>query len=347
VKREDVNCKAIRELLVAYLDGETTPADNAFIEEHLAGCPECREELEALSATQGNLRGALKLMADEASPSPQVWEQIKNRLDIKINLLDSLRSLILTGRLQRLAAVAAIIIIAALVFVWRFGGLGQVPEAEEELVVMKEIEEMVVEEWANFIKFNGITYERTFQSLPYSEEELEYFDEVRFRVDINIDAPGYQIKDGDAAHLDEGTRIYSISGYSPNFRLVAETGTELLLFEADTNPNAITGADLLDIGGKVEYIGINDPVDGKTELASITEQDLVSSLVEMVFEAPVDQADRTSGNQQVFIEFHLKDGTKVNRSFWPDTGKLERGIMLSDDFWEIIKPFVPVNDGDE
>src|SRR4030042_1542039 len=88
-------------------------------------------------------------------------------------------------------------------------------------------------DWVDFIRFNGITYIRTVQQLPYSEEELEYFDEVQFRVDVNIDALGYQIKDGDAAYLDEGTRIYSIKGYSPDFRLVAETGTELLLFEAD------------------------------------------------------------------------------------------------------------------
>jgi heat shock protein HslJ len=195
-------------------------------------------------------------------------------------------------------------------------------------------------DWVDFIKFNGITYLRTIQSLPYSEEELEYFDEIRFRVEGNVDTPDYESKDGDAAYLDEGTQIYSIRGYSPDFRLVAETGTGLLLFEADTNPNAETGADLLDIGEKVEYIGINDPVDGKTELASITEPDLVSSLVEMVLEAPVDQAARSGGNQ-VFIEFHLRDGTGVNRSFRPGTGELHRGIMLPDDFWETIKPLIP------
>ena len=198
-------------------------------------------------------------------------------------------------------------------------------------------------DWVDFIRFNGITYIRTVQHLPYSEEELEYFDEVQFRVDINIDAPGYQIKDGDAAYLDEGTQIYSIKGYSPDFRLVAKTGTELHLFEADTNPKARTGTDLLDIEGKVEYIGINSPVDGITELASITEQDMVFRLVEMVLDSPVDQTSRIYGSQQLFIMFHLRDGTRVNRSFWSDTGKLQRGIMLPDDFWEMIKPYVPEN----
>jgi len=202
-------------------------------------------------------------------------------------------------------------------------------------------------DWVDFIRFNDITYIRTVQQLPYSEDELVYFDEVQFRVDANIDTLGYQIKDGDAAYLNEGTRIYSIEGYSPDFRLVAKTGMELLLFEADTNPNARTGTDLMDIEGKVEYIGINSPVDGITELASITEQDMVFSLVEMVLDSPVDQTSRIYGSQQLFIMFHLRDGTRVNRSFWSDTGKLQRGIMLPDDFWEMIKPFVPVNDRDE
>jgi hypothetical protein len=200
-------------------------------------------------------------------------------------------------------------------------------------------------DWVDFIKFNNITYLRTIQSLPYSEEKLEYFGEIQFRVEGNVSTPDYQIKDGDAAYLDKGTRIYSINGYSPNFRLVAKVGTELYLFEADTNPNARTGVDLLDIRGKVEYIGINSPVDGKTELNSIIEQDLVSRLVEMILEAPVDQTIRLSGNKQVFLEFHLKDNTSVNRSFWSDTGELHRGILLPDEFRETIKPFIPVNDG--
>ncbi len=196
-------------------------------------------------------------------------------------------------------------------------------------------------DWVDFIKFNNIMYLRTIQPLPYSEEELEYFDEIHFRVEGNINTPGHQIKDGDAAYLDRGTQIYSISGYSPYFRLVAKVDAELYLFEADTNPDAKKGVDLLDIKDKVVYIGVNSPVDGKTELASITEQNLVSNLIEMVLEASVDQAIRLSGNQQVFIEFHLKDGTSVTRSFWSDTGELHRGIILPEEFSEIIKSFIP------
>lgn len=199
-------------------------------------------------------------------------------------------------------------------------------------------------DWVDFIRFNGITYLRTFQPhfgfSPYTEEELKYSDKIRFRVEGNVTEPGYKIKDGDAAYLDEGTPIYSIKGYSPDFRLVAKVGEELYLFEADTNPKAEKGEDLLDIRDKVETISINSPVDGRTTLAAITDEEVVSRLVDMVLEAPVDQTDRASGSDQIFIEFNLYDGTSVNRGFLSDTGNMERGIMLPDDFWEMAKPYI-------
>jgi hypothetical protein len=198
--------------------------------------------------------------------------------------------------------------------------------------------------WVDFIMFNGIMYERKFVSLDsLAEEDLKYYDKTKYKLADNVNELGYQIKNGDAAYLDEGTPIYSIKEYSPEFRLVAKTGEELLLFEVDTNPNAKTGADLLDIGGNVEYIGINSSVDGITEIASITDEKLVSNLVEMVLNAPVDQDLLSSGGRKLFIVFYLSDGTFVKRSFHPDEGLLSRGILLPDEFWEIIRLFVPIN----
>ena len=78
-----MDCKEICELLTAYLDGEVTPQEKVYIEAHLPDCPRCRAELEALSAAQINLRGVLRLMADEVSPSPQIWENIRKRLEGK------------------------------------------------------------------------------------------------------------------------------------------------------------------------------------------------------------------------------------------------------------------------
>jgi anti-sigma factor (TIGR02949 family) len=43
-----MNCEEADRFLDAYLDGELEPAQRAELEEHLAGCPECRQKLEQL-----------------------------------------------------------------------------------------------------------------------------------------------------------------------------------------------------------------------------------------------------------------------------------------------------------
>ncbi len=76
-----MNCKAIKKLLVAYLDGELTPAKRSLIERHISGCKQCREELEALKSVQTELRQALSMEADEVSPPPELWEKLQRRLE--------------------------------------------------------------------------------------------------------------------------------------------------------------------------------------------------------------------------------------------------------------------------
>ena len=75
-----MNCKDTSKLLTAYLDGEVMPEEQEQIQAHLSTCPHCREELEALAATQDNLRQALRVTAAGATPSPQAWAGIRQRL---------------------------------------------------------------------------------------------------------------------------------------------------------------------------------------------------------------------------------------------------------------------------
>jgi hypothetical protein len=188
-------------------------------------------------------------------------------------------------------------------------------------------------DWVDFIKFNDIEYFRKYDSVFIPEQDLYYFDKIQFKVADNV-GNFYRFRNGDAAYLEKGTIIYSIKDYSPAFRLITGQGE---LYEAGTNPHAKKGADLLDIGGKVEYIGINSSVDGETELASIKDNNQVSDLVEMVLNAPVNQNSKEHGSLQYFIVFYLKDGTTVSRSYWLDTGELSRGILLPDEFGQAVK----------
>jgi len=197
-------------------------------------------------------------------------------------------------------------------------------------------------DWVNFIKFKGITYMATVnqgRSLTASDFGPE-FAKVTFKVSGNVNSPAYQSKDGDAAFLDAGTPVYMVKGYKPTFRLAAydkNQNNSIVLFEADTNPRAKKGVDLLDIGGKVLFIGVNSEQDGTTELAAIMDQKRVAALVTLVLNASVDQNSQQQDNTQYFIAFHLNDSTTVTRQFGLHSGELSRGILLPKAFGDAIE----------
>jgi hypothetical protein len=197
-------------------------------------------------------------------------------------------------------------------------------------------------DWVNFIHFNGITYltSPTKPGRSVKESDLgPVFATVRFKLEGNVQDPNYQSKDGDAAFLDVGTKIYSMKGYSPTFRLIAQENNALTLYEADANSHARKGADLLDIGGKVGYISVVSSQDDVTELGTIKGPGQVATLVSLILTAPVDQNHQT-GNQSYSLFFYLLDGTVVMRTYWMDTGDLSRGILLPQAFGQAIKAAV-------
>src|SRR5712692_4856826 len=126
----------------------------------------------------------------------------------------------------------------------------------------------------NFIRFHGMSYlavsirSQDKDGLPASQLG-PVFDTVKFKLDGNVHDPNYRAKDGDSAFLEAGTQVFTVKGYKPTFRLAAHFAGHIQLYEVDTNPQAHTGADLLDIGGKVLFIGINSKQDGLTQLGAL------------------------------------------------------------------------------
>jgi len=78
-----MDCKDVNELIAAYLDNEVTTDERDQIQDHLSTCQRCRQEIEALSATRNNLRRALRVAANEVTPSPQAWMRIKQRIEVE------------------------------------------------------------------------------------------------------------------------------------------------------------------------------------------------------------------------------------------------------------------------
>lgn len=195
-------------------------------------------------------------------------------------------------------------------------------------------------DWVNFVRFQGITYlansdaGREIQSADLGPQ----FATVRFRLSGNVDDPNFQTRDGDAAYLDPSTPVYRVSGYATTFRLAAYQGGRIVLFEADTNPQAKTGADLLDIGGKVRSITVEDDSGTATiPLATLRDERQLTTLVTTLLAAPVDQSRMSADNgPHYIITFHLADGTQVARVYAPQSRSISRGIIVPASFVSTI-----------
>ena len=75
-----MKCREVRKAFVAYLDGEVMPSERTLIDAHLAGCDSCARELATLGSSRRTLAGSLKILAGQASPSPQAWIHLQARL---------------------------------------------------------------------------------------------------------------------------------------------------------------------------------------------------------------------------------------------------------------------------
>lgn len=199
-------------------------------------------------------------------------------------------------------------------------------------------------DWVDFVKVGGITYSAVDGSgRSLTPADLgEPFDRVQFQVAENVTTPGYKTKNGDAAFLSPGTVLYAVKGYDTRFRLAASREGKLFLYEADTNPAAKTGADLLDLKGKVTRLVVGNPVDGGP-LAEIADAAAVERLVDAVLAAPVfPEGQRggpaTAGEKRYMITFHFADGTATVRSYWPENGFLWAGpgLKLPDSFRDAV-----------
>jgi hypothetical protein len=172
-------------------------------------------------------------------------------------------------------------------------------------------------DYIDFVRVGGITYHAGIR--PAAGRALRDSDlgaqvaVVRCKLaDHIIEGPGTRL-DGDAAYLDTGTPVYAVKGYRPTFRLAARRDGKLVLFEAADNPRARTWADLLDLGGKVSWIGVNDG--NNRQVAAIKDRKQVARLVDLLLGSPAGKPTACADGGNVFLAFHLDDATATVLSY--------------------------------
>jgi hypothetical protein len=196
-------------------------------------------------------------------------------------------------------------------------------------------------DWVDFIQWNGITYLAVAPATAGSTKPVlgvELATTKRQLAD-NETNPAYRIKDGDAGYLKAGTPIYGLRDYRSSFRIGVKRTGGTVMYEADTNPKAATGADLLDLENKVVGISVGGQ-DSTTKLASIQDPAAITHLVRITLQAPVYEAIQPAGTRY-FVAFHFRDGTDSVRAFWPSMGLLQRGIIAGPEFARIILSALP------
>jgi hypothetical protein len=194
-------------------------------------------------------------------------------------------------------------------------------------------------DYADFVRVSGITYNA--DTRPVSGRALRDGDlgakvaAVRCKLaDHLVEDPAQRYLDGDAAYLDTGTALYAVNGYRPSFRLAARRGGKLVLFEAEENPRARTWGDLLDLAGKVRWIGINDG--SNRLLAAIRDRQQVARLVDLLLGSPLGKPTACA-DDGVFLAFHLHDATATTIAYSVHFRRLECRDPLPQRFGAAIR----------
>jgi hypothetical protein len=201
-------------------------------------------------------------------------------------------------------------------------------------------------DYVDFVRHDGIFYSASFSSLgrPITGADLgpERF-RVKNTVSLTTCDPGYRAVDGDAAVVPTGEPVFAVKGYAPTFRVATRHDGRLILYEADTNPAARRGADLMDIAGKVKGIALLDRKTGRTVVSRISDRSRVDSLVRMIASASVDQSyppQQTGPVEYVQLAFELDDGTVSVRTYDRSRDVLWRGLQVGAAFAAAVDELV-------
>lgn len=79
-------------------------------------------------------------------------------------------------------------------------------------------------DWVDFVKLGGHTYTRLWGGVVKTPSDVtgETVGEVQFKVADVVTNPEYRTKEGDAAFLAKGTKLYRVKGYESNQIIAAE-----------------------------------------------------------------------------------------------------------------------------
>ncbi|MEJ2704127.1 MAG: zf-HC2 domain-containing protein, partial [Sedimentisphaerales bacterium] len=122
-----MNCTECRELLIAYVEGLLDESQKQTVAEHLKSCPACQKEARELTGLQERLVQNGKAVA-QSNLENNVMNQIVREQNVRLKAAAKatealkIRRTIMKSPMTKIAALAAVIVIAAAILLNPFGG---------------------------------------------------------------------------------------------------------------------------------------------------------------------------------------------------------------------------------
>jgi len=195
--------------------------------------------------------------------------------------------------------------------------------------------------YTDVLKLNGVVYARRDWNDDKRYLEREWVGPTISTVDrqdTTATSCWTDLTDRTASRIPAGTKIQSVDGYAPTFRVaVRMPDRHRYLYEAIWSENAKTGADLLDIKNRVASIEIElGAACGDVQMCdaptnTISARAAVTKAVSMLLESPVESgagALRTLPPEWVRLTLILDDASTVTIWINRETGESQNGIRV-------------------
>lgn len=193
-------------------------------------------------------------------------------------------------------------------------------------------EAMSIIDWIDFVQWNDTNYTANYEANELKEQWVtgKELGETTYMLDGHA-GMNHKAKNGDAAYLPIGTKLYEMEGYDPVFRIVADEK----IYEVQEPGHAAVLGDFLDIRGKVKRVILQSEED----LSPVGEfsSEHTEEFVEELLSLPYEPRHELREGSRVFFGIELQDGTMTRSLYWPDTGELNYGSQVSERMAEIFQ----------
>ena len=159
-----MNCEAVRELLWAYLEQETTAEETAKIEEHLKACADCREELELQKEMMETLSGLPEAELPEGYHT-ELMQKLQAEAASNVVPFPVRKKKQPVWKQWGMIAAAVLVVVAA-------GGMNGMLEMrkEQQTVVQEEIRK---DQGEGFVKMKTADAAASLEDLPVAEDATD------------------------------------------------------------------------------------------------------------------------------------------------------------------------------